>query len=321
MQHRSESQLERINLRKKDYKYETLSEGLTIIHIMKSSISIITVVRNDLDGLKVTAESVLSQNFLEFEWIIIDGNSSDGSYEYAKELTSNDFVTIEQTPPKGIYNAMNHGARKSKTPWLWFINAGDVFLTDGILSQIAEIIKKSTTASVIASPVAYLTPSNKVYSISLPRLVEEKSKQYALFHHQGSIMRRSIFIEVGEFDESYDFAADGKVLDSMILIAKPTIIPLVTVGFEMGGTSSKNFRHSLKEIRRYREAILPTNKVIIYQFKEVIRDLILKGSGNPKFSALLSRYLGNRERSILEKARLQGLQIVKIRDNDLESGN
>ena len=277
---------------------------------MPLSLSVVTVVRNDLEGLKVTAESILSQDFGEYEWIIVDGCSTDGSYEYAKELASHTSVKVEQIPARGIYNAMNHGAGNSSTPWLWFVNAGDIFLDETVLSAIGKIAKQKKSASIIATPVAYLTPSQTFYSISIPRIVEEKSKRFALFHHQGSIMRKAIFLEAGGFDENFDFAADGKLLDSMVFISESVIVPLVTVGFEMGGASSRNFRRSLKEIRKYRQEILPTNKVVIYQLKEFLRNLILKGSSNTKISYLFSRYLNSRERSVKRKARLLGLKVV-----------
>ena len=104
---------------------------------MRPTISVITVVKDDLAGLKSTADSIVSQNHYGFEWQIIDGFSTDGTWEYAQELKLHPFVTLSQTPPKGIYEAMNFGAGKSNAPWLWFINAGDVILIpDGAFHRV-----------------------------------------------------------------------------------------------------------------------------------------------------------------------------------------
>jgi glycosyltransferase involved in cell wall biosynthesis len=283
---------------------------------VQSWISLITVVKDDLEGLKVTAESILSQNSVEFEWLIVDGFSSDGSYEYAEELASHTYVRLERIPANGIYNAMNHGVQSSGSNWLWFINAGDKFLSRQILNDIREIIKQNSSASVIATSVVYQTPSEHYFSLSVPRIMNVDSDRYAIFHHQGSIMNKSIFLITGGFDESYKFAADGKLLDSMVSVSDPKIVPMVTVGFEMGGASSKNFRHSLKEIRKYRQQLLPTKILILYQFKEFFRAIVLKINRNSLGKRLLMPYLIRRERFIMYKAELSGLQITDRRNSN-----
>lgn len=88
-------------------------------------ISVITVVFNDLAGLKKTVKSVLSQDDKNFEYIIIDGNSTDGCKEYIQELAS--FAKVKSEPDTGIYNAMNKAVRMAKGKYCIFMNAGDEF--------------------------------------------------------------------------------------------------------------------------------------------------------------------------------------------------
>jgi glycosyltransferase involved in cell wall biosynthesis len=276
---------------------------------MSPTISIITVVRNDLAGLKITADSIISQNFDGFEWLLIDGFSNDGTWEFAQELSFHQFVTISQTPPKGIYEAMNFGARESGGTWLWFINAGDVLLTDQMLERIDRIIQVSTEVSVIASPVVYLTPSQSYYSLSVPKIIVRGSSKYAIFHHQGCILNRKIFLQAGGFDESLKFAADGKLLDSMISIVEPTIVPIVAVGFEMGGATSKNFWHSLNEIRKYRHQVLTKRSMVVYQIKETLRGFLLEIDKTSIGKYSLVHYFVRREASVINSALLMGLEI------------
>jgi len=276
---------------------------------MSSTISIITVVKNDLTGLKITANSIISQNFDGFEWLIVDGFSTDGTWEFAQELSSHQFITISQTPPKGIYEAMNFGVKEASGNWLWFINAGDVLLTDQMLKRIDRIVEVSTDVSIIASPVVYLTPSQHYYSLSIPKIIVRGSSKYAIFHHQGCILNRAIFLQSGGFDESLKFAADGKLIDSMISIEAPSIVPIVAVGFEMGGATSKNFWYSLNEIRIYRHQVLTKRSMVVYQVKETLRGLLLEISKTSIGKYWLSHYFLSREESVINSALLMGLEI------------
>jgi glycosyltransferase involved in cell wall biosynthesis len=284
---------------------------LTIINLMSPAISLITVVRDDLEGLKITAKSIVSQNFDGFEWLIVDGFSTDGTWEYAQKLKSHPFVSLSQTTPKGIYEAMNCGARQSSGTWLWFINAGDVLLGDHILKEMAGIAKVNADVSIIASPVVYLTPSQRYYSLSIPKVIVRESSKYAIFHHQGCILNGVIFSQVGGFDETLRFAADGKLIDSMISISDSAIVPTVAVGFEMGGATSKNFWHSLNEIRIYRQQVLTKRGMVFYQIKETFRSLMLKIDKTSIGRSWLAPYLQKREKSILDSAKLMGLEMPR----------
>lgn len=276
---------------------------------MSPKISIITVVKNDLAGLKITADSIISQNLDGFEWVIVDGFSTDGTWEFTQELSFHHFVTILQTPPKGIYEAMNFGVKESNGPWLWFINAGDVLLTNHMLARIDKIIQVSTGVSIIASPVVYLTPSQHYYSLSIPKIVVRGPSKYAIFHHQGCILNTEIFLQAGGFDENLKFAADGKLIDSMISIVAPSIVPIVAVGFEMGGATSKNFWYSLNEIRIYRHQVLTKRSMVVYQIKEALRGLLLEINKTSIGKYSLMRYFLRREESVINSALLMGLEI------------
>ena len=73
-------------------------------------VTIITIAYNNLNGLKRTIPSVLSQTYTDYEYIVIDGGSSDGSKEFLQQHPRIDYWVSE--PDKGIYNAMNKGIRR-----------------------------------------------------------------------------------------------------------------------------------------------------------------------------------------------------------------
>lgn len=98
-------------------------------------ISIVTINYNNLIGLKETVRSVCSQSFIDFEHIIVDGNSSDGSKEF---LYSNSkfFSKLIIENDNGIYDAMNKGIKCAKGEFLIFLNSGDMFYNNTVLSSI-----------------------------------------------------------------------------------------------------------------------------------------------------------------------------------------
>lgn len=93
-------------------------------------LSIITINYNNLSGLRKTVESVMSQTWRDFEWILIDGGSNDGSKELIESIVAKSEANITywcSEPDNGVYNAMNKGIAKAKGDYLNFMNSGDVF--------------------------------------------------------------------------------------------------------------------------------------------------------------------------------------------------
>lgn len=106
-------------------------------------ISIITIVLNNKEFLEYTIQSVSTQVFTNYEYIVIDGGSTDGT----KELIKNSKGKIDywvSEPDRGIYDAMNKGAKLAKGEWLIFLNAGDRFANADVLSEIFELKNPET---------------------------------------------------------------------------------------------------------------------------------------------------------------------------------
>ena len=108
-------------------------------------LSIITVNLNNRDGLQKTIDSVVSQTFKDFEWIVIDGGSTDGSKELIEQYADH-FAYWVSEPDKGIYNAMNKGIRVAKGEYLQFLNSGD-WLCDA--SALERCFSHSFSADIV----------------------------------------------------------------------------------------------------------------------------------------------------------------------------
>ena len=98
--------------------------------------SIVTINRNNASGLEKTMQSVASQTFKDFEYIIIDGASTDASVDVIKAREA-DFAHIKwmSEPDSGIYNAMNKGIRMATGDYVQFLNSGDCLAAPDVMES------------------------------------------------------------------------------------------------------------------------------------------------------------------------------------------
>ena len=170
-------------------------------------LSIITVNLNNLEGLKRTYESVVCQTFTDYEWIVIDGGSTDGSREFI-EQHQDKFAYWCSEPDKGIYNAMNKGIVRAKGEYLNFMNSGDCF------------VKKETLAGVFGEErkvdilYGFTVVRHANGKCEMPCTMKQSISWYDLysetFPHQSSFIKRSMFTIVGLYDENCKIVADWK---------------------------------------------------------------------------------------------------------------
>ncbi len=100
-------------------------------------LSIITVNYNNLEGLRKTVESVCAQTFRDFEWIVVDGGSTDGSKELLEQYDSHIDHWVSERD-NGIYNAMNKGIDMAKGEYCQFLNSGDYYIDADTLAKVFE---------------------------------------------------------------------------------------------------------------------------------------------------------------------------------------
>jgi len=165
-------------------------------------LSIITINYNNLEGLKSTYESVVSQTWKGYEWILIDGGSSDGSREFIEEHQDK-FAYWCSEPDKGVYNAMNKGIEKAHGAYLNFMNSGDAYYEPKTLMNV----------------FGYHFSEDVLYGNELQldgRLcIEDKLPSSLTLHfllnksirHQSTFIKRELFSEK-RYNESLRFVAD-----------------------------------------------------------------------------------------------------------------
>lgn len=176
-------------------------------------LSIITINKNNANGLRKTIESVILQTFTDFEYIVIDGASTDGSVDIIKEYSDRIDYWISE-PDSGIYNAMNKGIKVAKGEYLQFLNSGDWLYSDQILSQMLN--NNYTDDMLIGNK--YCVNSSKIvpWHIVIHHGSKTSNSVYAMdlifdsLPHQASFIKRDLFVKYGLYDESLQLVSDWK---------------------------------------------------------------------------------------------------------------
>jgi len=210
--------------------------------------SIITVTHNALKVLDKTILSVINQEYNNIEFIIIDGNSNDGTVNLIKQYESKiNYWTSE--PDKGLYDAMNKGLRKANGDYVWFLNAGDVLKNNNIVEEIARIAEKNMMPDIIYGETDLVDKNGEVFAerrLKTPEQLTWKSfKMGMLVCHQAFIVKRDI---ASEYDLQYRFSAD---FDWCIRCMKKAIAivnaKMRLINYQYEGTTTANRTASLKE--------------------------------------------------------------------------
>ena len=226
--------------------------------------SIITINYNNLCGLKKTVDSVLTQTYRGFEWIIIDGGSTDGSKEYIinlnEKLNSNGWNPITfwcSEPDKGIYNAMNKGIFHAKGKFLNFMNSGDRFHETTTLEKVAPFLVE-TFGDIYYGNANYIYKDHEEINAKPENLSFEFIFRYTL-SHQASFIRKELLIESKGYDETLKIVSDWKMwLVWMMQNRKFIHIGLIVCDFDAYGISLTNDKILYEEREKVYKDILPT---------------------------------------------------------------
>lgn len=202
---------------------------------MKPKISIITVNYNNLEGLQQTIESVSSQTWQEFEHIIIDGGSTDGSVGYI-ESNAQLFEYWVSEPDKGVYQAMNKGIAKASGEYLLFLNSGDHFYTHNVLEQNHQEI----TDKAIIYFNLQVVEGHKVFIKDYPETLSFSYFVKDTLPHPATFIAKRAFEKTNLYREDFKILSDWKFFIDGICKYNITYKKINTTlsTFYIGGISS-----------------------------------------------------------------------------------
>ena len=199
---------------------------------LNMKISIITINYNNREGLQKTIESVINQAYKDFEYIVIDGNSTDGSKDVLEQYKEHFAYWVSESDA-GIYNAMNKGTQHATGDYLLFLNSGDWLHDNNVLSSVVKhledfdlIIGKNFfpaigTQSEIEEPITM----RRFYVGSIP--------------HQSTFIKREVLVQT-PYDENYRIVSDWKFFIQTIILANASykLVDIIVADFDTEGIST-----------------------------------------------------------------------------------
>lgn len=200
--------------------------------------TIITISYNCSDDLLKTIRSVTSQDCDDVEFIIIDGGSNDNTIDILTE-NENNIDTIVSESDNGIYDAMNKGASLAHGRYVLYMNSGDIFYSESVLSKIKDSIINSNYPVIIYGDSISDYIYKKVYKRALEKDEFMKKYYFSLgFSHQSVFVDRNV-LGSNPFDLHFKVAADFNFLypllrkynDNILRVNMPISI------FSIGGVS------------------------------------------------------------------------------------
>jgi glycosyltransferase len=213
------------------------------------NISIITATYNSAETIQETIESVLSQNDCDIEYVVVDGQSNDGTLDIIKKNESrfNGRMQWISEPDKGIYDALNKGIRLVTGDIIGFLHSDDVFASPSVINTIQEVFEK-TNADVVYGDLIYVDQKNPEKVLRYWRSQPFSSSLLLrgwMPAHPTVFMKKEIYEQHGGFDLSFSISADYDFLlrvfqDNSL---RSVYLPQVITKMRLGGTSNKTIRN------------------------------------------------------------------------------
>lgn len=204
---------------------------------MMPKLSVITINYNNLEGLKKTIESVFSQTCKEFEYLIIDGGSTDGSVAYIESKSDAIDYWISE-PDKGIYNAMNKGIELATGEYILFINSGDHLFSNKVVKSAEKYLQ---SYDVIYFNLQIISEDNRFKIHSLPDKLKFSDFFIDSWPHPSTFTKRELFDKVGLYDENLKIFSDWKFMILALFKYQCSYLKVdkILSTFYLGGISSQ----------------------------------------------------------------------------------
>jgi glycosyltransferase involved in cell wall biosynthesis len=218
-------------------------------------LSIITINYNNQTGLKRTIDSVISQSFSDFEWIIIDGGSGDGSRKLLEQHSDRIDYWVSE-PDKGIYNAMNKGIKQAKGDWFLFLNSGDWFFDNDVLTKVFD---SPHDADIIYGDAMYY------WSDTRGTQLVQKPDSLSLYYfytdtlcHQATFYKSEIF-KTHQYNENFRICSDWALYIQLLTEGYKFLhLPICITHFPQDGISTHLNESHLAERKRVIEEYIPS---------------------------------------------------------------
>lgn len=244
-------------------------------------LSIITINRNNAAGLEKTMQSVAAQTFREFEYIVVDGASTDNSVNVIK-AHENDFAHLKwvSEPDSGIYNAMNKGIRMASGDYIQILNSGDCLATPDVTERMLKALEEEDSPSILyGNMVKCFTDGRRLVDKCFAGQEITMLGMYTgTLNHDPAYICRDLFEKNGYYDESLKIVSDWKWYLQAIVFGgeKPKYVNMNVTLFDMTGIS-ENGGQNRDLIDREKRMVLEQliNPQFLYDYDNYASDIYL----------------------------------------------
>lgn len=226
-------------------------------------LSIITINRNNAVGLERTMQSVWNQTRKDFECIVVDGASTDGSVEIIKYYSTlfQDRMRWVSEPDKGIYNAMNKAIRMASGDYLQFVNSGDILASDDVTERMYIALENNQRPAILYGNMLKDMPKGVIVRDKCFAGQEMTMLGFYVgtLNHSPAYIWRSLFEQYGPYDETLKIVSDWKWYLKAIVFGeeKPVYADIDVTLFDMTGISEINKGLDKAERRQVLKEMVP----------------------------------------------------------------
>lgn len=238
--------------------------------IPKRKITIITVVYNDVNNIDQTIQSVLQQSFSDYEYVVIDGGSNDGTLDVIQSYNEKiDYILSEKD--SGIYDAMNKGIKIATGEWLLFLNSGDQLFNLDILLKLNQFLSElSTCPAVIYGDVEVLIPDQQIKRVVKCKSLETIDRSMP-FNHQSTLINAKIH-KKNLYNLDFRIVADYNLFLELYLKKEKflyTDFPISTI--LAGGLSDSRRNKTFLEKRMVHDVYFPRRNNSMLYYGSILR--------------------------------------------------
>jgi glycosyltransferase involved in cell wall biosynthesis len=213
-------------------------------------LSIITINYNNKTGLEKTIRSVSSQTEKQFEFIVIDGGSGDGSPEVIEKFRPMVTFSVSE-PDRGIYDAQNKGITNATGKYLLFLNSGDTLFDETVVEDFYKFVS-GNEKGIVYGNTNLVDPGGKKSNLYCPP--EALTRQFFfqnMINHQACFIKRELFFKYGLYSLLYKFCADFDFFVKVFINSPQEYqyFNCIVCNYEVGGYSSakENYNELLAE--------------------------------------------------------------------------
>jgi glycosyltransferase involved in cell wall biosynthesis len=230
------------------------------------TITVITVVKDNVTGLKKTLNSLKEQEYQDWQSIIVDGRSEDGSQKLARSYVDSDArFTLFIQESSGIYDAMNLALNLANGKYLWFLNSGDVFASSMSLTKACEIATSKSPNLLIGGYSYDERKRLNIFTKSAKWIspLEISCNRRGLCH-QSMLYNKETLLQLGGYDTFYTLASD---FHSALRISKLGTVYRTNIVFskiELGGISQAKLSQVLYEKQQARRSVFGKKSLQVF---------------------------------------------------------